>query len=43
VLDPVRRNAMSAAARERGRTYDIESAAARTEEIYHDLGARDPK
>jgi glycosyltransferase involved in cell wall biosynthesis len=38
VLDPDRRAAMSAAAVERGRSYDISSAVHRTEQIYRDLG-----
>lgn len=37
VLDPERRAAMGAAAAERGRGYDIESAMARTEEIYRSV------
>jgi glycosyltransferase involved in cell wall biosynthesis len=39
VLDPPRRAAMGAAAAARGRHYDIESAVARTEQIYHDICA----
>ena len=39
VRDPERRAAMGAAAAERGRGYDIESAVARTEKIYRDLRA----
>jgi glycosyltransferase involved in cell wall biosynthesis len=42
VFDPPRRAAMSVAAAERGRGYDIESAVLRTEQIYHDLAARNP-
>ena len=39
VRDPQRRAAMSAAAAERGRGYDIEAAVRRTEQIYRDLTA----
>jgi glycosyltransferase involved in cell wall biosynthesis len=43
VRDPQRRAAMSVAAAERGRGYDIESAVRRIEQIYRDLAHRDPK
>lgn len=42
VRDPERRAVMGAAAAERGRAYDIESAVARTEQIYRDLRAAEP-
>jgi glycosyltransferase involved in cell wall biosynthesis len=40
VADPARRAAMAVAAAERGRGYDIESAVARTEQIYRDICGR---
>jgi L-malate glycosyltransferase len=43
VRDPQRRAAMSVAAIERGRRYDIENAVRRIEQIYRDLTHRDPK
>jgi glycosyltransferase involved in cell wall biosynthesis len=42
VRDPQRRAAMSTAAAERGRGYDIESSVRRTEQIYRDLCPRNP-